>query len=403
MGAGGGAEGAGDGRDGAVTGSEVVWTGAAPVEAGAGLPRDNCVGAPVGWSTVSTTGAEAVPQTGQKRLLGVRTAWQLGQVRDMQGVLGIGHTKLAEFSSPLSRNDLEFRLAVGTANAVMLAMMTPLSLRPLRQMTAFWAAAFVVSFVAAQPAPGSVEDQQSRVQITEVGLLRTLVMVDESSTDMHQKLVNELIKRDFSVHESPQYAGTGITTQEMAAAGEAANADLVIYANVTDQQIDNYAGGVRYSAEASIKVINRVTGRTLAWNDPEEIRGARSNMADRARKDARTKAINHGIKGAVEQILASAHKMVVHRAVLVNVFTESDLLAKMESIARLPEIYHVRRVEFDRKTHEALVEIIGAPRSETFWRAHIEQNMPKTKLAGLNPNLDMRNKIPSWIYQPSGR
>ncbi len=282
-------------------------------------------------------------------------------------------------------------------------MMTPFSLRPLRQTSAYWAAAFLAPFLAAQPTPGSAEDQQARVQITEVGLLRTLVLVDENSIDMHQKLVNALIKRDFSVHESPQYVSTSITTQEMAAAGESANADLVIYANVTDQEIDNYGGGVRYSAEASIKIINRVTGRTLAWNDPEEIRGARSNKADRARKDARTKAINHGIKGAVEQILASAHKMVVHRAVLVNVFTESDLLAKMEAIAKLPEIYHVRRLEFDRKTNEALVEIIGAPRSETYWRAHIEQNMPKTKLAGMNPNLDMRNKIPSWLYQPSGR
>ena len=280
-------------------------------------------------------------------------------------------------------------------------MMTPLSLRPFRQMSAFWAAAFLAPFVAAQPAPGSVEDQQVRVQITEVGLLRTLVMVDEGSTDMHQKLVAELIKRDFSVHESPQFASNGITTQEMSAAGEAAGADLVIYANVTDQEIDNYAGGVRFSAEASIKVINRVTGRTLAWNDPEEIRGARSNKADRARKDARTKAINHGLKGAVEQILASAHKMVVHRAVIVNVFSDGALLAIMEYMGKMEGVYHVRRLDFDRKTNEALIEIIGSPRSQTYWRAYLEK-LPKTKVnVQVTANDGLRNKYPSWFQPPA--
>lgn len=280
-------------------------------------------------------------------------------------------------------------------------MMTPLSLRPYRQMSAFWAAAFLAPFAAAQPAPGSLEDQQVRVQITEVGLLRTLVMVDEASTDMHQKLVAELIKRDFSVHESPQFASSGITTQEMSAAGEVAGADLVIYANVADQEIDNYAGGVRFSAKASIKVINRVTGRTLAWNDPEEIRGARSNKADRARNDARTKAINHGLKGAIEQILASAHKMVVHRAVIVNVFSDSALLAIMEYMGKMEGVYHVRRLEFDRKTNEALIEIIGSPRSQTYWRAYLEK-LPKTKVnVQVTANDGLRNKYPSWFQPPA--
>lgn len=280
-------------------------------------------------------------------------------------------------------------------------MMTPLSLRPYRQMSAFWAAAFLAPFAAAQPAPGSLEDQQVRVQITEVGLLRTLVMVDEVSTDMHQKLVAELIKRDFSVHESPQFASSGITTQEMSAAGEVAGADLVIYANVADQEIDNYAGGVRFSAKASIKVINRVTGRTLAWNDPEEIRGARSNKADRARNDARTKAINHGLKGAIEQILASAHKMVVHRAVIVNVFSDSALLAIMEYMGKMEGVYHVRRLEFDRKTNEALIEIIGSPRSQTYWRAYLEK-LPKTKVnVQVTANDGLRNKYPSWFQPPA--
>jgi hypothetical protein len=335
----------------------------------------------------------------------------------MRGVLGIGHTKSADNSSLLSwvaalrpigpcvsnlssHGSRQNHLAVGTAIAVMLGMMTLPSLRPFRSMSAFWAAAFLASQLAAQPAPGSAAGQNSRIHVSEIGLLRTLVLVDENSTDMHQRLVSELLKRDFFVHEAPQYAASTITTQEMTAAGEAAQADLVIFASVKDQEIDNYGGGVRYSAEASVKIVNRVTGRTVAWNDPEEIRGARSNKPDRARKDARTKAILHGVTGAVEQVLASSYKMVVHTAVITDVFTEADLLRKMEDIARLPEIYHVRRLEFNRETNEAKVEIIGAPRSATFWRAHIEQHMSKTELSGVDPNSSLGKHIPNWFFQP---
>lgn len=92
-------------REGVVTGSALVSTGAAAVDSGPELPRETCVATPVGCSTVSATGFEAVPQTGQKRLLGVRAAWQEGQVRDMRGVLGIGHTNSADNSSLHSRVD----------------------------------------------------------------------------------------------------------------------------------------------------------------------------------------------------------------------------------------------------------------------------------------------------------
>jgi len=52
--------------------------------------RESGVAGEVGVSIVSSSGA-ALPHAGQKRLFGVRAAWQAGQVRGIKGV-GRSHT-----------------------------------------------------------------------------------------------------------------------------------------------------------------------------------------------------------------------------------------------------------------------------------------------------------------------
>lgn len=64
--------------DGVVTASEDV--AATPDPPPADELRETCVACDVGVSTVSSSGVEP-PQPGQNRLLGVRAAWQEGQVR----------------------------------------------------------------------------------------------------------------------------------------------------------------------------------------------------------------------------------------------------------------------------------------------------------------------------------
>ena len=286
----------------------------------------------------------------------------------------------------------------------MLAMMTPHALRSTARRFAAVAAAVVATAAFAQSSSGSAAAQGARVlEIREMSLLRALVMVDENSTDMQQRLVAALVNRNFRVFEAPQFAPTGISTQDMKAAGEAENAEIVIHASVTDELADQTGGSYRYSAIANVRVINRVNGQTLAISPDEDTYGGRSNNQDRARRDARRKAAEAAVASAVERILASADRMMVFEMAIANVFDEQDLLAKMESIQRIQGVFFVRRLDFNRDKYQAKLEIIASPRIAQVWRAWVEENMPQSEVNfPIYENDRIRNNFPDW-FPPIGR
>ena len=99
---------------------------------------------------------------------------------------------------------------------------------------------------------------------------------------------------------------------------------------------------------------------------------------------------------------AGAPKMMVSGLVVGTVCAESDLLAKMEDMAKMEGICGVRRIAFDRKTNEAKIEIISSPREESFWRAFAETHVRKSKVnVQITPNGAARNKYPDWFQPPS--
>lgn len=274
-------------------------------------------------------------------------------------------------------------------------MMTHTRFRPLTWVGGLaLALASVASLPAQAPADGEV-----RVRITEQSLLRTLVITDEASRDIEQYFVRALVDRDFAVQEDSEYAANMNATQ-MKAAGERANADLVIHATVEDRKLDSYGGTHVYRAQATVRAVNRATGETLSISPAGFVRGSRSSNEDIARENARNAAIEKGVGEALKTLMARAHRMMVYRIVLVGVYSEASLLEKMEHINEMEGIYYVKRLEFDRKTNEALLEAIGTPASQAFWRTHIEQ-MPKTKLTGFDPNAAAHQKYPAWFLPPA--
>lgn len=280
-------------------------------------------------------------------------------------------------------------------------MMLPRFLSP-KWLGAFFAAALAASVLPAQkPAPGSLEDQQIRVQITELGLLRTLLMISPEAADVEGQVRQKFVDRDFEVYTDAQQPEGRVTSADMRAAGEAENADLVVYARIVeDRQRSNASGFKLYEATASVQVFNRLTGREVA---SKEVRanGVRHPDAVDARRSAREKAMDLAAQQAIEASLAGAHKILVHQAVIVNVFSESGLLAIMEYMGKMQGIYNVKRVSFDRQTNEALIEIVGAPQSQTFWRAYLEK-LPKTKVnVQVTPNDKLHNKYPDWFLPPA--
>lgn len=274
-----------------------------------------------------------------------------------------------------------------------------------------WLGAFLLAALAtsvltaqqspAQPAPGSLEDQQVRVQITELGLLRTLIMISPDSADVEGQVRQKFVDRDFEVYTDAEQPEGRVTSADMRAAGEAENADLVVYARIVeDRQRSNASGFRLFEATASVQVFNRLTGREVA-SKQVRANGVRHPDAVDARRSAREKAMEQAAHQAIEASLAGAHKILVHHAVIVNVFSDSGLLAIMEYMGKMQGIYHVKRLSFDRRTNEALIEIIGAPQSQTFWRAYLEK-LPKTKVnVQVTPNDKLHNKYPDWFLPPA--
>ncbi len=248
--------------------------------------------------------------------------------------------------------------------------------------------------------PAAQDNQQLRVQITEIGCLRTLLLLDENTLDLEDLISQQLTDKDFRVFPDAQSPAGKVTPEQMRAAGEKANADLIVYARTTDRLKNQSGDWLLYEAEATVQIYSRVSGELLVTK-LVTADGKRTTDKVNAPRTARRAAITEATQQAIERSLAKAHKILVHEAVIVNVFSDSALLALMEYIGRMEGVYHVRRLDFDRKTNEAHIEIIGTPRSETFWRAYLEK-MPKTKVnVQVTANDTIHNKYPSWFQQPA--
>lgn len=242
------------------------------------------------------------------------------------------------------------------------------------------------------------DDQQVRVQITELGLMRTLLLMENNSDDLEDNVAQQLVDKDFRVFPDSVAVGSRVSPEEMRAAGERANADLIVYAKASDRLKHNKSGFLLHEGEATVQVYSRVSGELLVTKTARA-NGKRTTDEVEAQRSARERAMDAAAREAIERSLSKAHKIIVHEAVIVNVFSDSALLAIMEYIGKMEGVYSVKRLSFDRRTNEALIEIIGAPHTDRVWRAYLEK-LPKTKVnVQITPNGALRNKYPDWFRQ----
>lgn len=254
------------------------------------------------------------------------------------------------------------------------------------------------------PAPAraqtDVESTAVQVQVTELGLMRALLLLDESAMDMEDRLAERLTEVDFRLVPAAMPVQGRLTPERVRDIAEREDADMVLFAKTKLRELPAMQDFRIYEGEATAQIWIATTGELVA-SKTQRVKGIRSTDTVNAQRTATERSVDLVAADAIEMSLAKAHKLLAHEAVLVNVFSERGLLAIMEYIGKMDGVYHVRRRSFDRDTNEALVEIIGAPHSETFWRAYMEK-MPKTKVNfALNPNQEVRNKYPSW-FLPAG-
>ena len=251
--------------------------------------------------------------------------------------------------------------------------------------------------VANDAPPSSPDDIKFDVQVDELGMMRVLLLLDGKSIDSEKVVEQRLSDSDFRVFPAAETATGVLNMEEMQAFGKAHKADIIFYAQASSR-LKNKLGDdfVLYEGEATVQVYSPVTGEMMA-TETIRVPGVRNSDEVEAERSSREKAVDTATKDVIVKMLEKAQKILVHEATITGVHSDDQLLAIMEYMGKMEGVYGVRQVSFDREAHVGVIDIIGNPRSETYWRAYLEK-MPKAKvIVKVRTNSDLRKKYPSWF------
>jgi hypothetical protein len=240
------------------------------------------------------------------------------------------------------------------------------------------------------------------VQITELGCMRAVFAFDPAAAVFETRVTEAFSDADFRVFSK------GVIFEkrpEPAALHKMANdryADLVVFTSVSGREKPALGRQKQVEAEAVVQVYNPLSEELLVSQTVRK-EGERHVDAEVAARSAFEGAIAEAIKGAIIKTLEKAHKILVHEAQLKGVEDHKHLLEIMEYTARLKGVYHVRQMSFDKSTGLALVEIIAAPQTESFWRAYLEK-LPRrehwiidVQHVKIVRNNELHRKNPDWL------
>ncbi|MCB1210777.1 MAG: hypothetical protein KDK97_15755 [Verrucomicrobiales bacterium] len=247
-----------------------------------------------------------------------------------------------------------------------------------------------------------LESVKAGVQITELGCMRAAFAFDPNAAEFETRVTEAFSDADFRVFSK----GTVFEERPEPAAlqkiGAERYADLIIYTRVSGREKPALGRQKLVEAEATVQVYNPLSEELLVSQTVRKD-GERNVDEVVAVRTAFESAIDEAIKGAIIKTLEKAHKILVHEAQLKGVEDHQHLLEIMEYTAKLKGVYHVRQISYDKSTGLAVIEIIGAPQTESFWRAYLEK-LPRrenwiidVKHIKIVPNKALRQKNPDWM------
>lgn len=237
---------------------------------------------------------------------------------------------------------------------------------------------------------------RASVQITELGLMRTLLILTEEAKDLQKLISQRLTDVDFRVFPSVKVVPATLSSADMRRVGDENKADLVLVADVQTRAKNKLGEFQIFEGEATIQIFSPVSGELLVVQTNRSL-GARHVDPGEAARSAREGALDRASREAIPKALEKAHKMIVHIAKVRGVRDNQQLLVIKEHIARMEGVYHVRQITFDAGAQIAELEIIGSPKGEEFWRAWLEK-MPRTQITvTLTPRSSKPGGIPAWF------
>ncbi len=224
------------------------------------------------------------------------------------------------------------------------------------------------------------------VQLTEVGNLRAVFVFAEGAQDAESRVTEAFSNADFRVFPSPVVVADRIKPKELQKIGDERYADLVVYTTLDSVEKPQLGSLHRYEVTAAVQVYNPMSEELMASTtirSSDEARARKVTLshadADEALHLATNIALDAAIKQTIVKTLEKAHKLLVHEAELKGVLDHEHLLEIINYTAKLAGVYHVRQISYDKPSGLAVIEIIGAPQTESYWRAYLN-NLPKHEI-----------------------
>lgn len=239
------------------------------------------------------------------------------------------------------------------------------------------------------------------VQITELGCMRATFVFDAKAEPFETRVTEAFSNADFRVFSKGNIIEGRVEPKALHEIGNERYADLVVYTNVSGREKPKLGQLNLVEAEAVVQVYNPMSEELLVSHTVRKD-GERHIDPEVAVRSAFESAIDAAVKEVIVKTLEKAHKILVHEAQLKGVQDHQHLLEIMEYTAKLKGVYHVRQMTYDKSTGLAVIEIIGAPQTESFWRAYLN-NLPKrekwkitVKHIRIQQNEPLRKKNPDW-------
>jgi|GEM_PF-1119396 len=255
------------------------------------------------------------------------------------------------------------------------------------------------------PATRPIDDTQAikeGVQITEIGSMRALFVFAQGSEHVETRVTEAFSNVDFRVFPSPVIVKGRIAPQELQKIGNERYADMVVFTKLTSEEKAQLGSLHRFEVEASVQVYNPMSGELMASTtvlstDEAKKEGKLLTHADpkTAERMATNVALDAAMKETIVKSLEKAHKMFVYEAQLRGVVDHQHLLDIMNYTAKLQGVYHARQISYDKSSGVAVLEIIGAPQVEPYWRAYLD-NLPKHEVIlqkGKKPVIKLNSEL----------
>lgn len=239
------------------------------------------------------------------------------------------------------------------------------------------------------------------VQITELGCMRATFVFDEKAAPFETQVTEAFSDADFRVFSKGNIIKGRPEPKALHEIGNDRHADLVIHTTISGREKPKLGNLHLFEAECTMQVYNPMSEELLV-SETARVDGKRHADEITALRSASESAVAAATKELITKTLEKAHKILVHEAQLKGVQDHQHLLEIMEYTAKLKGVYHVRQMTYDKTTGLAVIEIIGAPQTESFWRAYLN-NLPKrekwtidVKHVRIIQNEPLRKKNPGW-------